>query len=184
MTRDRLVFDVTFHGPVRVGTGRARSGIDDTVDGDLVVPGSSLKGLMKAEAAILFGGPKAACVEKVFGTPRGPSPWHWSDITRAADDPVHVGARIRVDDETGTTVDGALFLGEYHWPDVAVFEVTRFAAVAPVDLPEHRAVLVAAAAAVRSIGGDRNRGFGWVDVRPHGGLSDDVATHIERLMTR
>lgn len=176
MPQARLTCEVTFHGPVRVGSGRAGRGLDDTVDPGVVVPGSSLKGLMRAEATMLFPH-QEDLIKAVFGTPRGPSPWHWGDIRAAADDPLHTGARIRVDSDAATTVDSGLFLADYHWPTTASFHITQFVAVDPAHVPRHRALLAAAAMSVTSIGGDRNRGFGWVDIRTDADL-DGIAALV------
>lgn len=172
----RLTFEVTFHGPVRVGRGRAGVGVDGTVDPDVIVPGSSLKGLMRAEVSVLFGGRQADLVGEVFGTARQPSPWHWSDIRAdsTADDVVRSGARIRVDSTSGTAVDGGLFSAEYRWPRTARFAVQRFTALTDEDSERHEVLLWAAALSVHSVGADRNRGYGWVDVRRVGAEPDEV----------
>jgi CRISPR/Cas system CSM-associated protein Csm3 (group 7 of RAMP superfamily) len=163
----RLTFEVTFHGPVRVGTGRAGSGLDDTVDPRVVVPGSSLKGLMRAEAAMLFGGgPHRALVDRVFGTARRPSPWHWGDLRADDDGEPLIGARIRVDSSSGAVVDSGLFLASHHWPGTGQVAITQFTALDPDELDRQKALLAASAMSVTSVGGDRNRGFGWVDIKP------------------
>lgn len=176
MPADRLTFEVTFHGPVRVGRGRAGIGVDDTVDPDVIVPGSSLKGLMRAEASILLGSRKADLVGEIFGKERQASPWHWNDIRAAsvADDLVRSGARIRVDNTTGTTVDGGLFSAEYRWPRTARFDIQRFTALTGKDRERHELVLWAAALSVHSVGADRNRGYGWVDVTRVGVEPDET----------
>ncbi|MGH4016438.1 MAG: RAMP superfamily CRISPR-associated protein [Pseudonocardiaceae bacterium] len=163
---NRLTFEVTFHGPVRVGRGRAAAGVDDTVDPEVIVPGSSLKGLMRAEASVLLGSRESALVDEVFGAAKQPSPWHWNDVRAAdtADDEVRSGARIRVDSTSGTAVDGGLFSAEYRWPRTARFDVARFTALTDEDRERHELLLWAAALSVHSIGADRNRGYGWVDV--------------------
>jgi CRISPR/Cas system CMR subunit Cmr4 (Cas7 group RAMP superfamily) len=177
----RLTFEVTFHGPIRVGTGHAGHGLDDIVDPDVVVPGSSLKGLMRAEAGALLGN-RHPWVKEVFGTARRPSAWHWGDI-RAHEDTVRVAARIKMDSEHGTAVDGGLFLAEHHWPDATRFEVIQFVAVDPTDRRRHELVLTASALSMRSVGGDRNRGFGWVDVRRvDSGFAPDVLDEITELL--
>lgn len=175
MPATRLTFEVTFHGPVRIGRGRAGVGVDDTVDPDVIVPGSSLKGLMRAEASLLLGGGNAL-VASVFGTARQPSPWHWGDIRASGspDDEVHTGVRIRVDSMTGTTVDGGLFSAEYRWPRTACFSLHRFIALSEADCARHELVLWAAALSVHSMGADRNRGFGWVDIRRVGAAPDEA----------
>jgi len=172
---NRLTFEVTFHGPVRVGRGRAGIGVDDTVDPDVIVPGSSLKGLMRAEASVLLGR-GAALINEVFGTARQPSPWHWNDIRAGstADDLIRSGARIRVDSISGTAVDGGLFSAEYRWPRTARFNVQRFTALADEDSERHALLLWAAALSVHSVGADRNRGYGWVDVTRVGAEPDDT----------
>lgn len=171
----RLTFEVTFHGPVRVGRGRAGVGVDDTVDPDVIVPGSSLKGLMRAEASILLGSREADLVGEVFGTARQPSPWHWNDIRAdcTLGDPRSV-ARIRVDSVAGTAVNGGLFSAEYRWPRTAQFAVQRFTALTDEDSERHEVLLWAAALSVHSVGADRNRGYGWVDVRRVGAEPDEV----------
>lgn len=171
-----LTFEVTFHGPVRVGRGRAGVGVDDTVDPQVIVPGSSLKGLMRAEASILLGDPKAPLVKGVFGAERQPSPWHWSDIRTSdtADGEVRTGARIRVDSTACTAVDGGLFAAEYFWPRTARFDVRRFTALTDEDSERHEVLLWAAALSVHSVGADRNRGYGWVDVARVGTEPDEA----------
>lgn len=183
MPATSLTFEVIFHGPVKVGSGRAGRGLDDTVDPDIIVPGSSLKGLMRAEAGLLLGALKHPLIGAVFGTPRQPSPWHWSDI-RVSDstaDQVRIGARIRVDGSAGTAVDGGLFLTNYHWPDRARFRIARFAALDEATWRRHETLLTAAAVSIRSMGSDRNRGFGWVDVRREGGAPDAFYDEIAIL---
>jgi CRISPR/Cas system CSM-associated protein Csm3 (group 7 of RAMP superfamily) len=165
-----LAFTVRFHGPVRVGRGRAAPGVDDTVDPDVLVPGSSLKGLMRAEAVLLFGDPEL--VGDVFGAADRPSPWHWDDVR--TDDDVRFGTRIRIDPESGTAADGGLFTAQFRWPDAGRFVVRRFAPLRERDVERHETVLWAAALSVHSIGADRNRGFGWVDVVREGALADDA----------
>lgn len=180
-----LSFEVTFHGPVRVGRGRAGVGVDDTVDPDVIVPGSSLKGLMRAEASVLLGGHGRVLTGEVFGTARHPSPWHWGDIRAggSVDDKVRAGARIRVDSTAGTAVDGGLFSAEYRWPRTAGFSIQRFTALADADCERHELVLWAAALSVHSIGADRNRGFGWVDIRRVGPEPDEAfVARVAELM--
>ena len=165
MPASRLTFEVTFHGPVRVGRGRAGVGVDDTVDPDVIVPGSALKGLMRAEASILLGSRTAELVNEVFGTSPQASPWHWNDIRAGStDDEIRAGTRIRVDNRAGTAVDGGLFSAEYRWPRIARFDVQRFTALTDADHERHEMLLWAAALSVHSIGADRNRGYGWVDI--------------------
>ncbi|MGH3942725.1 MAG: RAMP superfamily CRISPR-associated protein [Pseudonocardiaceae bacterium] len=184
MPSNRLTFEVTFHGPVRVGRGRAGVGVDDTVDPDVIVPGSALKGLMRAEASILLGSRKADLVNEAFGTARQASPWHWNDIrASSADDKIRSGTRIRVNSTAGTVVDGGLFSAEYRWPRTAQFDVQRFTALTDAEIERHEMLLWAAALSVHSIGADRNRGYGWVDITRVGAEPDETfLTGVADLM--
>lgn len=184
MPQPRLTFDVTFHGPVRVGSGRAGSGLDDTVDPEVIVPGSSLKGLMRAEAMMLFGnGRHRGLVDRTFGTARGPSPWHWGDLR--ADDTAQplIGARIRVDSSAGAVVDSGLFLASHHWPDTGQVDITLFTALDPAELDRQKALLAVSAMSITSIGGDRNRGFGWVDIKPRDPSLDAAVAALVKGLT-
>jgi CRISPR/Cas system CSM-associated protein Csm3 (group 7 of RAMP superfamily) len=180
---NHLSFEVTFHGPVRVGRGRAGVGVDDTVDPHVIVPGSSLKGLMRAEAATLLGDRKHRTLKRVFGEPRQPSPWHWSDV-RAPQNDVGAVARIRVDSPSGSAVDSGLFTVECHWPRTAQFAVRRVAELSDdEEADRHEVLLWAAAMSVHSVGGDRNRGYGWVDVARSDAEPDDAfLTRLTELL--
>lgn len=72
-----MMVTLTFHSAFRVGTGDADGTAHATIDRDDPVPASSLKGLMRASAERLLPY-RPEIVEAVFGTPRRPSPWHWS----------------------------------------------------------------------------------------------------------
>lgn len=72
-----MIVTLTFHSAFRVGTGDADGTAHATIDRDEPVPASSLKGLMRASAERLLPY-RPEVVEAVFGTPRRPSPWHWS----------------------------------------------------------------------------------------------------------
>ncbi|SDH47679.1 RAMP superfamily CRISPR-associated protein [Pseudonocardia oroxyli] len=173
-----LRFQITFHGPVRVGRGRAAPGVDDTVDPGVIIPGSSLKGLMRAEATALGLAP--TLVDSVFGRGRAQSPWHWGDVVAGSAE-VRVGTRIRKDDESGTAVEGGMFAAEFRWPETATFEIRRFDALSDEDLRRHETVLWASALAVHSVGADRNRGFGWVDLQRVDPPSEDLASSVLAL---
>jgi CRISPR/Cas system CMR subunit Cmr4 (Cas7 group RAMP superfamily) len=157
-----LRFEIDFHGPVKVGTGRAGGGRDDTIDPDLPLPASTLKGLMRAECLRLFG---PQHTERAFGVARSPSAWHWSDATLTPDPQVLVGARVRLDSDAGAAERGGLFLTEHIWPDSAAYSVIRMARLDPDQAEQQADVITASALSVHSIGADRTRGFGWVSVR-------------------
>lgn len=170
-----LIFEINFHGPFRVATGRAGDGTDSVVDREMPLPASSIKGVMRSAARDLLHLPDSL-VGAVYGSAWQPSPWSWSDatLTRAAGggaagaDPARVRARARIQiaDDTHTVVDGALVIAEEVLADRATFTVRRNSAVPEDQLPRHQAVLVASARAVTALGGDRRRGLGWVSVTP------------------
>ncbi|MDT5024987.1 MAG: hypothetical protein QOE61_1413 [Micromonosporaceae bacterium] len=161
-------FEITFHSPFRVASGHAGDSADSTVDSRLLLPASSLKGVMRSTARDLLALP-AAWLEAVYGTAWQPSPWSWSDAAIDGGEtipPVRSRARIQVDPETATVRRGALAVAQEVLAHGAEFTVSCTGRVAPSDLAHHTAVLVASARAVISLGGDRRRGLGWVSVTP------------------
>ncbi|WFE38078.1 RAMP superfamily CRISPR-associated protein [Micromonospora sp. WMMD998] len=195
-----LTFEITFHGPFRVATGRAGDGTDSVIDRDVPLPASSIKGVMRSAARDLLTLPPHL-VEAVFGTAWQPSPWSWSDATLTGDrragnaDPgdeggdgveqlrVRTRARIQISEATHTVVDGALAVGEEILARRAVFTVRRNGPITAADLPRHEAVLTAAARAVTALGGDRRRGLGWVSITPlHPAWTAASADHLTDLL--
>lgn len=168
-----ITFTITFHGPFHVGSGTPTEGLDSTVDLDNLLPGSSLKGVMRAAAAEVLGVPEAV-VGAVFGTPgRGFAPWAWSDAEFIGATHVTPVARIRMDDETGTTRRGFLMLGQHVWANAATFTVSQTSNDLPRPAVErHRLLLRAAARAVTSVGATRRRGEGWVSITDDQDVTD------------
>ncbi|WP_432902531.1 RAMP superfamily CRISPR-associated protein [Micromonospora matsumotoense] len=174
-----LTFEISFHGPFRVATGRAGDGADSVIDREAPLPASSIKGVMRSAARDLLNLP-AHLVEAVFGAAWQPSPWSWSDAAftggatlsdgdgGAGAEPLRVRARarIQISEATHTVVDGALTVGEEILAHRAIFTVRRSGPVPADDLPRHEAVLTASARAVTALGGDRRRGLGWVSITP------------------
>jgi CRISPR/Cas system CMR subunit Cmr4 (Cas7 group RAMP superfamily) len=162
-------FEIIFHTPFRVASGRAGDGSDTAVDRVALLPASSIKGLMRSAARDLLRFP-ADWVDKVFGTPWRPSPWGWSDASvlgsRGAEAEVRSRARIRIEAETFTVTPGALLIADEVYAASAGFSVDRTGWIDPDDATMHEAVLLAAARAVTAVGGDRRRGLGWVTVTP------------------
>lgn len=159
-------FEITFHAPFRVASGRAGDGSDTAVDRNALLPASSLKGLMRSAARDLIKFPPAI-VERVFGTARHPSPWGWSDAALPggpAD--IRTRARIRIQPGTGTVASGALLIADEVHAARAEFRIDRTGWIEPADAGEHEVVLLAAARAVTAVGGHRRRGLGWVSVTP------------------
>jgi hypothetical protein len=150
-------FEVAFHTPFRVASGRASDGSDTAVDLDALLPASSLKGLMRSAAHDLLGLPDDQ-VGMVFGNHHRPSPWSWSDGRVAGgggDAEVRSRARIRIGAATSTVVRGALLIADEVHAAWAEFSIDRTGWIEAGDMAEHEAVLLAAARAVTAVGGDR-----------------------------
>ncbi|MGH8934100.1 MAG: RAMP superfamily CRISPR-associated protein [Egibacteraceae bacterium] len=167
-------FTIAFHGPFAVSTGEAGRGCDNTVDSRCPLPGSSLKGVMRAGAGTIF---PEHHVSAVFGTARSPSPWSWTSAVFARPPETRRRARVSIDPLTRTAKDKALTIAEEAWAETAAFEVLALSHVADPD-GLHPLVLRAAAQAVHSLGMDRRRGLGWVTVLPERPLSDEDFTRI------
>lgn len=167
----RLGFTIEFHGPFRVATGRARPGVDIATDPFVPLPGSSLKGLMRASSADVLGLPTSS-IDAIYGAespPTGqgptPSPWSWSDADFGDGEPwVTQRSRVAISGATGVVEKGALVRADELWPANATFTVDLFHHLTEEEKGLHQLLLAAAAKAVRSIGADRNRGFGWVTI--------------------
>lgn len=172
----QLRFTITFHGPFQVLTGGAREGFDATVDPEHLLPATSLKGLMRASATRLLRA--GALVEEVFGTPRQPCPWAWSDAVFAAPPVVRPRTRIRVDPVSGAAASGALLVGEEVWATQAEFEVALVGGLPPERRDRHALVLRAAARSLTSLGASRRRGQGWVTVTDDGPPSAEIASRL------
>lgn len=162
----RLELDITFNGPFRIGTGHAGDMGDDVLDPDRLLPGSSLKGVMRASARVLrprVGDQDDPLVEEIFGTPRHPSPWHWDDASFPEDPEIGARARIALD-ERRRTRPGALLLAEEASAHRASASLWQQKAVATDRLEQHLALLNLAARLVEGLGADRRRGVGWVTI--------------------
>lgn len=174
-------FQIQFHGPFHVGTGRAGNGLDRELDRECLLPASSLKGLLRAEAQHRLELPREL-VDEVFGAPGIPSPWAWSDAEVATDGLVEPHARIRIKPgSAGTVEQGMLVLGEHVFAKSADFTVTRIGDCA--DEARDELVLEAAARSVSGLGGNRRRGEGWVSIRRTDREWNDArATQLHALM--
>ena len=160
-------FEIEFHTPFRVASGRAGDGSDTTVDTVALLPASSLKGVMRSAARDLLKFP-APLVDAVFGTAWLPSPWAWSDahvLDAAGNVPdVRPRARIQIGAETGTVIQGALLIADEVLATRGEFSIGRAGWIESGDISAHETVLLAAARAVTAVGGDRRRGLGWVTI--------------------
>jgi CRISPR/Cas system CSM-associated protein Csm3 (group 7 of RAMP superfamily) len=174
---------IDFHGPFRVGTGRARPGLVDTVDEHDLLPASSLKGLMRASAATLLP-ERPDLLRDVFGSANRPSPWHWSGAV-FDETAVHLTPRSRIalDPETGAARANHLLTVEEIWARTATFTVTRTGPLPGMEAERVQlTVLACAAAGIHALGADRRRGLGWVTCTPAApSVDDDLLTHFEAL---
>lgn len=154
---EAVLLTLTLHGPFRIGGG-ARAGLDRALDRSVPLPGSSLKGLMRAEARERLCVPDAM-IDAVFGAGGSrPSPWWWSDAI--VDAQYTRQARIRRTAD-GVVDRGFLMVGEVAWAATAA---ARIEPIADAAQEEHRVVLRAAARSVSALGGGRRRGAGWVSI--------------------
>ncbi|WP_235883661.1 RAMP superfamily CRISPR-associated protein [Saccharopolyspora elongata] len=169
MAVTRFEFKITFHGPFRVALGQGGPGVHNTISQRHALPGSSLKGVVRATAGLLLGTDNPVVAE-VFGSSRQPCPWHWSSPVPRAHEPdeqpawypAMPSARVRIDRETHTAVEDMLVIAEQTGAESATFTVTQTARID--DLAKHQDVLVVAAQATRSLGSLRRRGLGWVGI--------------------
>lgn len=187
---------IDFHGPFRVGTGRAGSGANATLDPHDPLPAPSLKGLMRASARLLLPGVAwhSTLLDAVFGATRTPSPWSWSgaDFTTAEGGdrpPVLVRARVPIDPATGTARSGQLLFAQEMWARQAEFTVARTGPLDPLgpapDEETQLTVLACAAAGVHALGASRRRGLGWVTCVPlEPAVDDALLDRYEALRSR
>lgn len=165
-----LQFRIEFATPFRVSTGHAGTGVDAAIDPTDPLPASSLKGVMRATAVTL--GASTALVGEVFGSRRRESPWAWGSARPVNDQwaPPQAITRIALDQHHSTTRDMLAVVERTH-AGAAEFTITQRGACssgsrAEADaLARHRALLLVAAQATRSLGGTRRRGLGWVHIR-------------------
>jgi hypothetical protein len=182
-------FRIVYAAPFRVSSGYGAPGIDATLDPDDPLPGSSLKGVMRATAVEL--GLAHALIGSVFGTPRQESPWAWSSavpLDEGGWSTPHTAARVALDEHHAATRD-MLAMAEQLVAGAAEFSVTQHG---PCTLPAgnptvgavpggepqaldtqpsdiepldaHQALLAVAGQATRSLGAARRRGLGWVQI--------------------
>ncbi|MDV6011651.1 RAMP superfamily CRISPR-associated protein [Haloechinothrix sp. LS1_15] len=179
-------FTMTFHTPFRVSSGKARDGVNETVDPIDALPATSLKGVMRASAATLLGSDNAH-VSSVFGSGTAPSPWRWSaarpeDGSWETPRPV---ARIAIDSDTQTARRDMLAFAEQTGALRATFTVSQLGYLDEHERRRHELVLAVCGQATRSIGAQRRRGLGWVGIRctSHTVDADAVAEFVELMRT-
>ena len=160
-----MKFELVFRTPFHVSSGHAGDGSDTTVDRAVLLPASSLKGVMLSSARDLLRFPQPL-VEAVFGTAWRESPWGWSDAVMTGQASIRPRTRIRIEPDTGTVAKGALLVADEVLAARAEFSIDRIGWVEAGQVSTHETVLLAAARSVTAVGGDRRRGSGWVTVTP------------------
>jgi len=174
-----LDFHIRFHSPFRVATGTARAGVDSAVDPRALLPGSSLKGLMRAAATRLL---PEAVVNEVFGTPGDAGPWVWNSA-EFANTPI-IKDRVRIALEDGVAAEGSLLINDEVWVDTGSFLIEQVAHLSEEQRDQHVTVLEFAARSVHLLGADRRRGLGSVTItRTHPVDSATLAARILELRT-
>ena len=163
---NHLTTDITFYSPFHVATGTPSRGFDSTINPDDPLPASSLKGVMRANAARLLGS-NHPLVESTFGKAGQPSPWSWG-MAKVAQHETIRRARIKLGVD-GIIEDGLLMQAEVSSAPGAAFEIMQREYLDDVQRDRQVVLLSVAARAVRSIGSDRNRGYGWVKMSPQFG---------------
>lgn len=172
-----LKFEVTFHTPFAISSGKALDGLDHTIDEETPFPSSAVKGLLRAHALHWLGLPKTL-VGEVFGSSGRGSNWIFSDVNveRVGAGSLKHGVepslwnRVRVD-ENGRAEERALVTGQQCWAARGEFTIAWDGRGDPPRL--HVLVLRAAARDVVSIGLNRRRGFGWVTIFDAESWTDD-----------
>ena len=163
----KLSLAITFNGSFRIGSGRSGVMLDDVLDPDRLLPGTSLKGVMREAARALFPMVDDATdhpmVAEVFGTTRSRSPWHWDDAEFAVEPSIRPKARIALDDRRRTE-PGALFVVEAAHTSTATATIWQQDQIDPSRVEIHLALLSISARLVEGIGADRRRGLGWVTI--------------------
>lgn len=158
-------FTIVFHTPFRVSTGHARAGVDAAIDIHDPLPSTSIKGLMRATAEQLLG-EGSEVVQQVFGSPRYESPWRWSRAVPGDSGwhPPQPAARVAIDPDTHTASPDMFGVSEQTGAEHARFSVTQRGHLDADTLHQHRLVLAVSGQAIRSLGGGRRRGLGWVSI--------------------
>lgn len=172
MIKTTITFDSDFH----IGSGVGKVGYIDSLfvkdsDGNPVIPGQTLKGIIKDSCkriANSFGIPcqdnrKCTCpICEIFGRASRPGKYLFTPAhlkTKTEDKEYPVRKRTSIDRETGTAKEQALFSTEVA-PQNLEFEFAI--KPRPFKKPEdvEKTILLAGILWTREIGGNRRRGLG------------------------
>jgi len=178
-----LVLKATFGSNVRIGTGSAANGLDETIDRAAPLSAAAVKGVLREEARWLLPGVPPTdpdeepderddhpFVQAVFGARGGEkSPWNFDVVPDA--EPNYTNRASLQLDEKGHVVDGALLIKEEASIKTATITITPRSVVGANGLPSalgasapecHLALLHLAARATEKLGQRRTRGMGWL----------------------
>lgn len=173
---EQVRLTIRFNSEFRIGTGNAGNMVDDVLDPERLVPGASIKGVMRDAARLLFpmrGQNDHPLVVEVFGDVRTPCPWHWED-GKPVSDPVCT-TRVRVALEARRkAVPGALFVSEVAAVCKAKLIIWQQRSIPAERMPLHLALLNISARLVDGLGADRRRAFGWVTISTDRDCQHDV----------
>ena len=189
MSAVELNFSIEFHGPVLVGGESAGDGADIRVNKDVLIPGSSIKGRLRAEAANVLKVRKKL-INEVFGTAHTPGKWWFSDVVfEDGGCSVRTSNRVAMDStkpESGLTEEHHLVFYDQCWAEAATFRIEQLASMEKTELDLHKAVLCAAARSVTNLGAMRRRGHGWVSITPtpiEGLSNEDIIKNLRENST-
>lgn len=184
-----LTFDLTFSGPLRMGTGVPGSGLDEVVDPNALIDASGIKGVLRASARLLFtDGNEETNIEDrsengdrpiikaIFGVAGIMCPWNFDVVVEPMNAATTSRAEVRIGDN-GVAEEGGLFSREEVWVSQAKLTIVQRRPLTNEGVPEgarfqpadaHGAVLRLAARLSEKIGQRKTRGMGWVNMTPVG----------------
>ena len=172
MSSIKLSFEIKFRGPFLVGGEAAGDGADVRVNQDILIPGSSIKGRMRAEAANVLKLRKEV-IDDVFGTADQPGKWWFSHVDLKEESySIRTSNRVAVDpdnSDSGLADEHQLVFYDQCWAEPASFTVEQLVSMEDSELKQHKAILCAAARSVTNFGAMRRRGHGWVSIMPISG---------------
>ena len=172
MSAVELSFEIKFRGPFLVGGEAAGDGADVRVNQDILIPGSSIKGRMRAEAANVLKLRKEV-IDDVFGSVDEPGKWWFSHVDLKKESySIRTSNRVAMDPDnpdSGLTDEHQLVFYDQCWAEPASFTVEQLVSMEDSELKQHKAILCAAARSVTNFGAMRRRGHGWVSIMPTSG---------------
>jgi hypothetical protein len=149
-------------GAFRVGTGLAAAGSDDTIDEAEPLPETSVKNRLRSSA--VEAGLPGRLVDEVFGLPGG-SGGSWNLLVRQP--PVTIGPAYhgRLNDDHAPAPLGLRTEDVARADGPASLHLMPIKLLTPTQLHHHVLTWLVGAAFCKTVGGDRNRGLGAIDIR-------------------